>query len=402
MRGVISIITGLACCVTALAAAEPAVVELVAPKVDQPWLGQRLDFAVEVAVAGRFSGSTVFDLPELPGAILFRPEARPVLSSRQIDGREFSVQRHGFSLFCQRPGSLQVAGIKVRCGSLARVGAEPVEHRLEVPTFAVEPRAQPDLVDGQLAVTSRSFEVEEQWDPRPGEAKPGDAFRRTVTITAGDVPGMLLPPLPQPEFDGLAVYPSAPSIDDRTERGEFAGRRTDSATYLCESGGDYQLPAVEYRCWNPEKEEWIERELPAVSISVAAVAGAGQGTEAEATRWPRLILMLVLLLVGIVGSAFLGRAGTTPEAEAFRELRDACEGHSPASALHAFHRWQAAAACGMPAGDLQHALRATEEAIIGRDSGWSGAALLKAAKGVRRASVAPGLEGRPGVPPLNP
>ena len=40
-------------------AAESALVELVAPKTDSPWLGQRLDFAVEVAVEGRFGGATV-------------------------------------------------------------------------------------------------------------------------------------------------------------------------------------------------------------------------------------------------------------------------------------------------------------------------------------------------------
>ena len=47
----------LAVSVPCLGAAEPAFVELVDPERDDPWLGQRLDFAVEVAVRGRFSGS---------------------------------------------------------------------------------------------------------------------------------------------------------------------------------------------------------------------------------------------------------------------------------------------------------------------------------------------------------
>lgn len=402
MKRLIAIMAGLACSSAPLCAAEPALVELVEPKLDTPWLGQRLDFAVEVAAEGSFSGSTVFDLPELSGAILFRPEARPVLSSKQVDGREYSVQRHGFSLFCHRPGDLEVKGIKVRCSSIAEVGAEPVEHRLEVPAFAVEPRAQPGLVDGQLVVTSRSFEVEERWDPKPGGAKPGDAFRRTVTITASDVPGMLLPPLPQPDLDGLAVYPSAPSVDDRTERGAFTGKRTDSVTYLCETGGEYELPAVRFRCWNPEKEEWIERELPAANISVAAASSLEREVAGRSTPWPRVITVLLLLLVGIAGAVFLRRSHDTPEAEVFREFRDACGGVSPAAALHAFQRWRAVAGAGNLPDDLQAALRATEEAIVGNEPDWSGAALMKAAKRQRQTPVAGGSGNRSELEPLNP
>jgi hypothetical protein len=403
MKPLVGIMAGVACFLNPLAAAEPAVAELVEPKADNPWLGQRLDFAVEIVVEGRFSGSTVFDLPELPGAILFRPEARPVLSSRQVEGREYSVQRHGFSLFCQRPGSLSVEGIKVRCGSVAKVGAEPVEHRLEVPAFAVEPRAQPGLVEGQLVVTSRSFEVEERWDPEPGEAKPGDSFQRTVTITAGDVPGMLLPRLPQPELDGLAVYPSTPSVDDRTERGAFTGRRTDSVSYLCETGGDFQLPAVRFRCWDPAGEEWILRELPAAFIGVEAVpVPEGGGATAKPTPWPRIIAVLLLLIAAITAVLILRRARNTPELEAFRNLRKACAGSSPAIALNAFHQWRALSAAVASIGGLEAALRGTEEAIVGRRPGWSGDELLKAVRLARRRTRVTGPAAVTRLAKLNP
>lgn len=386
-----------------LPAAEPALVELIEPERDEPWLGQRLDFAVEVAVEGRFAGSTVFDLPELPGAILFRPEARPVLSSRQIEGREYSVQRHGFSLFCQRPESVTIDRIMVRCGSILKIGAEAVEHRLEVPAFVVEPRAQPDLLPGQLVVSSRRFEVEEQWDPTPGDAKPGDAFRRTVTITASDIPGMLLPKLPQPDFDGLAVYPSAPSVNDRTERGEFTGQRSESVTYLCETGGDFELPAVRFRCWDPEKEEWIVRELDVATIRVeAGTIEAAEEPVPRKKRRRRIAALFLLLLAGTYGALRFRKSRHTPEARAFDEFRDACLEHSPAEALHTFHRWHSTSRATAPGPELQAELRRTEEAVAGRTDTWSGEELLKAARQLRKASRQPSTDTKRDLKPLNP
>jgi len=378
------ILAGLACLCSWLSAAESAVVELVEPETSTPWLGQRLDFAVEVAVEGRFDGATVFDLPELPGAILFKPEDRPVLSSRQVGDREYSVQRHSFALFCQRPGSLAVKGIKVRCGSIAGVGAEPREHRLEVPEFAVEARAQPELLPGQVVVSSRSFEVEEYWDPQPGEAKTGDAFKRTVTITADDVPGMLLPRLPQPDL------------------GAFTGRRSDSVTYLCETGGEFRLPAVRFRCWNPDKKQWIVRELPAATIRVATAATAEDPVTDRSVRWWRVIALLVLLLAGIGFAMWIRRARDTPEAEAFGVMRDACARASPAAAVHAFQRWQAVAGAAESVDDLRVALRAAEEAIVTGDSAWSGTSLLAAARAARRQKRPLRRQAAPALARLNP
>jgi len=383
-------------------AAESALVELVAPKTDSPWLGQRLDFAVEVAVEGRFGGATVFDLPELPGAILFKPEDRPVLSSRQVDGREFSVQRHGFSLFCFAPGTLAVGGIRVRCGSLVGVRGEPRSHRLEVPEFQIEPRAQPDLVPGQVVVTSRSFDVEERWDPPPGEAKAGDAFRRTVTITASDVPGMLLPKLPQPGLDGLAVYPAAPSIDDRTERGAFTGRRSDSVTYLCETGGEFPLPAIRFRCWDPDKEEWIVRELSGATFTVAGSTDVVMPDPAgPGFRWGWLVIILLLLGAGLGIAIFLRHRHDAPETAAFHDLRDACRLGSPAVAVHAFHRWSFIAETVEPGLELRAALREAEEAIASRHS-WSGQQLWHEARAANRRHGNRSPTTRTGLPPLNP
>jgi hypothetical protein len=56
--------------------------------------------------------------------------------------------------------------------------------------------------------------VKETWDPPRTDqpAKVGNAFIRTVTVEARDVPGMMLPALHVDAPDGLRVYPGASAI----------------------------------------------------------------------------------------------------------------------------------------------------------------------------------------------
>ena len=80
-------------CFTATAtAAEPAFVELVPPTKSNPWVGQRTVFSVDVIVEGRFSGSTPFDLPQVPGVILMKPEELSVLSTRTIESHRDNIR----------------------------------------------------------------------------------------------------------------------------------------------------------------------------------------------------------------------------------------------------------------------------------------------------------------------
>ena len=69
---------------TTTVAVETAFVELVAPKNSAPWVGQRTVFAVEMAVEGRFSGSTLFDR-QIEGCRRWGGRLRPLRSIWRIE-----------------------------------------------------------------------------------------------------------------------------------------------------------------------------------------------------------------------------------------------------------------------------------------------------------------------------
>jgi hypothetical protein len=315
-----------------------------------------------------------------------------VLSTKTVDDREFSVQRHEFSLFCQQGGEIRVPGIQVRCGSIKSFGEPPSQHALRVPGFKVTPRLPEGARPGQVVVSTTRLEVNETWNPRPGQAKVGDAFRRTVTLRAADVPGMLLPRIPKPKVQGLAVYPSTPLVDDRTERGDFTGARVETLTYLCEHAGTVEIPPVLYRWWNPVKASWEERRLPAATWTISpnpayALKESDALSPAVRTRQGAFVWWVFALAAAGLGCWILmRRRKPDSEAEAFQEVLRACRNNDAADAYNAVTRWRSFAVvfASPPPTEVTEELVSAQRMMVGLESFWNGHKLVKGLKSWRR------------------
>jgi hypothetical protein len=57
-------------------------------------------------------------------------------------------------------------------------------------------------------------------------------------------------------------------VNDRTERGEFSGERTETITYLFERAGSYVLPAQKFTWWNPDDQSLRSKVLPIGNVEV--------------------------------------------------------------------------------------------------------------------------------------
>ena len=402
----ISVVVVLVSLRSTLVAAESAFVEVDPPKNTEPWVGQRVDFAVNLVVLGRFSGATVFDLPPVSGAILLKPEDRAVVSSRTIDDQEYSTQRHSFSLFCQTEKKVVLPEFTVRCGSSDRLGGGEQRHVLRVPSLEVMPRMPPGARSGEVIVTTMKMEVKETWNPVPDKAQIGDAFQRTIHLKANDVPGMLLPSLPTPTLPHLATYPQEPAVHDQMQRGAFTGRREERMTYMVESAGVVEIPEFRLRWWNPSTSSWEEQTLPSIDLEIMAASVPATGLEEEdvSDRWWWLALLLVL--AGGFGLLLRRRRVEEDELSCFRAVLRACEEGNVGAAYKAVTHWRAMANIEIvaPPAEVQEELMRLQQAMIAPGVDWQGRALATCLKYWRRqVRRARGRKAREAVlPTLNP
>jgi len=332
---------------------------------DVTWVGQELELYLELWTTGfSFSGQS-FVLPEVRGGFVLLPDSSTVKLNEKRDGMQWQGLRYTLLLYPQREGRLEVPSFKVRFSANAGYGTEPSTFESQTPVLFVDTRLPPGADRNGLVVTTRSFSVESSWSPRPEDDGParlkvGDALTLAVTRRAQDIPGMVFAPLPDFRIEGLGVYPATPGVNDRVNRGSLTGERRDTVTFICEREGKYEIPELRFQWWDPDREELVERIVPALALEVsanpayAAGASAVAGSGGDGIGWGRVgagvaaILGLMWLLSYPARRLFRKAAAQwrlrrekreAGEPWAFRQVRKNCVSGSPAQAYHAIIIW---------------------------------------------------------------
>ena len=357
----------------------------------EAWIGERVVIAIELFSPAYFTDTPSFYLPRVSGAVLMKRSEAPVLRSETIDGYEYTVQRHEVLAFAQRPGLIEIPPIGVR---FSVSGDPPTEIHDATPGLQFVAKIPPGTEAIATFVTTPNLSVSDTWGNQPHKARVGDAFTRTITIDASNVPGMLLPVVQPLAPEGIRSYLRDPLVEDSNVRGVMTGRRTETISYLCESAGRFTLPEQRIYWWDPVQELLHEEVIPGVSFSVAA---------APAELAKRLIGLVVMLAV-LLGFAWLkrdrirtaSRAGyakiRSSERRRFRQLMMACAANDAPTTLRSLDAWRSSLKPGdraRPAAadrDLAAAIRQLESCVYGpaAPAEWSGAELAQQLRVARR------------------
>lgn len=276
------------------------------------WVGQRVTFVIELLAPGYFSGVPAFDLPSVPGMQLVPPTGSPVVSTEDVSGTSYTVQRHELSAFARRSGEHVIPGIPVRF----HYKRQPLDKDAVSASVKTEPlkfnvKSPPGAEGLGNILSARGLVATETWKPEPGKAKAGDAFTRVLAFSAPDVPAMAFPPFPITQVDGIGIYPRAPEVHDHTERGAMQGERKDEITYVCQRAGHFVIPGAKLTWFDLDAQRLKTVEFPARTLEVApnpalasaeAVA-AERGGKTPLGRMLSIVMVSAVLVVGLVVAA---------------------------------------------------------------------------------------------------
>lgn len=238
------------------------------------WAGQKITLRVDLMVPGYFTGVPILDLPRVPGLLLLPPAGSPPVGSEEADGVSYTVQQHELMVIPFEAGPVTIPPFEIRLA----YKRQPLDKdsvagvvRTSAVTFTVKP--VPGLPDGVRPLTSRGLTVTESWKPElPAgrQVRTGSAFVRTIQWTAPDVPGMAFPPMELEKISGLGIYTATPEVNDTARRGELTGSRRDTVTYVCRTGGQFVIPPLTLKWWDPDARELKEVTFPLRTLDVAA------------------------------------------------------------------------------------------------------------------------------------
>jgi hypothetical protein len=293
---------------TACFAQEPKVRATLDVK-DSVFVGQRVTIVVELLAPGLFAGSAAFDLPVTPGMVLVPPRGSPVVGNETIDDVEYTSQRHELSAFAHRTGQQTIPPFTVRFAYKRQpLDKQTVKATVTTASLKFTAQSPPGAENLGGVISAKGLTASEKWTPEPGKAKVGDAFTRSITFAAPDIPAMAFPPFPAAKIDGLGVYPQSPEVLDSVDRGNLQGRRTDSITYVCQRPGTFEIPAARLSWFDLESKQLQSVDFPARTLVVAAnpaLAVAADAADLTADRASRDVpgLRDVAIALGVIVAA---------------------------------------------------------------------------------------------------
>lgn len=378
------------------------------------WAGQQVTLDLDLKTTGFSFSNSHFNLPEVPGAFLMQTDTTTVKMTENTDGQSWQIIRYPLALYPQKAGQLVIPPIAVRFSTSAGFGSTERAFEFQTKPLQLSINSPPGLKEGDLVITTTSFELDYQWQPESGAAQTGDAFTLTVTRRANDISAMMLPPLPVFHAEGLAAYPQAPELNDKTNRGDLTGERIDRMIWVAEKPGTYDIPGIRFQWWDPGSHELKQQIIPGLSLDIlpAPVDQVSAGASDEPGRSVKHYLGLLLVLFTVFTAGFLylrfGRKVWGPtaghvidtEKSTFATLQKACKSNQAVQTHAAIYAWLAWSAPVLPpnarpvtlsefAGACEDAQLAAElerlqEALVSSVDGWKGSELLNALQSVRR------------------
>jgi hypothetical protein len=311
-------------------------------------IGQPVRLRVQVLFPGEMPHPPLVKLGEAPGAQILRFETQAITISDRIDGRDYVGQVFEFVVFPRRPGEIAIPPPDVTL--LDRAGNPVGTARGEATTIAatVPPGIDPS---GPVLVADR-VSASETWSPEPGATfREGGAITRTIHRNAAGVPALAMAEFHFEAPDGVRVYADPPVVEDRIDRGNVDGRRTDKVTYVFERAGRFVLPELRQPWWSLLDKQARTETLPGVTVSVEAVAkGQVPGyVSGQISRRMAIILsaavalLLALILLGPRLAAFLrsrSSAFATSEAFARKALLKVASTADPRATYRALREWR--------------------------------------------------------------
>ncbi len=365
-------------------------------------LGQHVRVLVDVLFEGGMPRPPRVSLSEMPGAQILRYETQATTMNERIDGKAYVGQRFEFALYPRRGGTLEIPAPQVTVLD----GAGEETGRVSGAATTIDVTVPAGVDPSKPVVATRELVLDQRWQPEPTTVfKAGDALVRTITRQASDIPGMAMLDLAFPAPQGVRVYVEPPQTDDRIERGDLTGRRTDRVTYVFERGGSFPIDTVAQPWWDLGAGRLRQAGGQGVTVSVTAVVPPPPpGERLKLWLYVATTAVGVLSLIWWAWPRFSARQAARrarwerSEPKAFRDLQAACRQGDARTVYRAFAVWRQRIARPLPATFAEEV-----EGALFAGAPWStGQAHAFAARLEQFRRAGQDLAVPPILPPLNP
>lgn len=261
------------------------------------FVSEKIVLQLEVKTTGFSVGDVHVDTSDFKDFIIVAPQSAAYVQSEEIDGESWQDAVYEYELYPLRGGKIALTPFEVSfTGSMGYGQPKRAFTKRTAPlTLQVD---SPDGIDGFVLSTPK-LTLDAAYKPMPERLKVGDAFERTITITAVDVPDILLPPVALEQQDALRIYDDEPRLS--MEQGR--AKRVEHQTIIASQEGNMTLPEQKLYWYDSVNGTLHEEVIEAVDFEV--IGGPGAVTPDEESSFEALLVVLGVLLLIVGSSTFL-------------------------------------------------------------------------------------------------
>jgi hypothetical protein len=208
------------------------------------------------------------------------------------DGRRYDVTEYRYAIFPNIPGELVIDPLSLVAEVLSsrpRSMFDPMFGRSKRVLRRTEPLTInvldiPEGIAPSDWLPASSLSLTEEWSQDIQQLEVGDSITRTITLQALGVTAAQLPPLLQPNIDGLKLYADQPAATDNVTTAGIRGERVERIAVVATRPGTFSLPEQRVPWWDVTSNSARVAVLPAVTFEVAPGAQASADITAPVTR----------------------------------------------------------------------------------------------------------------------
>lgn len=319
--------------------AQPSVIAKL--DLEAAWVGQAIPLSITLYSPGPFSGTAVFDLPEIPRTFIVKV-GNPVVGSEEIDDETWLTQQHEFMIFTQNSGRVEIPSFVVRFSGKKTFTSDPVSMNGQTEPLFFDSLRPPGTESLPILISPIRLEITQSWAPEQKSYLQGDVVTQTIKRTAEGSTAMMFPPISPNSNTEVRVYQGKSIVEDSVNRGEVEARRIDTIKYQLQSLGKVELPELKFTWWDTQSEKLRSSTLPGMTINVTEsdVAKSMNGDTEELNTsisliWTGFFLVFGMLIVYGFRNKILGYYHGVIKSEerlAKRDLKTACRKNDPVSA----------------------------------------------------------------------
>ena len=240
---------------------------------------------------------------EVPSLLVRLPERASSPISETIDGETWSGISRAYRLYPLAAGSFDLPAQTLDVTYADPGTTQPIKTTMQVEAIhfaATLPKGAKQLSPPILA---QDFRLTQQIEGGP-DLQTGDAVQRIVTASIDGTTPILIPGLTpdQPPHQAgsetgpaaLRAYPKEPVVTETENRGVLSGTRTESVTYVAQTGGSAILPDISVQWFNLDSGTVETAHLDGMTLTIAAPALPPRGP-ADYAKWAAALIAVLIL-----------------------------------------------------------------------------------------------------------